>query len=155
VTAVALDTNVLVYAEGIERAAADRTKIKQSRELLRTLADARVRVVAPLQMLAEFHRVLTRRGEHKPAAANEVIERWMSRTDRVATDANVFAAAISLASDHGLQIFDAIILAGAAQATCDALLSEDLHAGFVWRGVEVINPFESAGEARLDRLLRV
>jgi predicted nucleic acid-binding protein len=43
--------------------------------------------------------------------------------------------------DHGMQVFDAIILATAAQAERPLLLSEDFEDGFVWRGVTVANSF--------------
>ncbi|HWF78051.1 MAG TPA: hypothetical protein VN694_12835 [Caulobacteraceae bacterium] len=69
-------------------------------------------------------------------------------------DDAVFAAALGLAADHHLQIFDAIILAGAASARCDGLLSEDLHDGFAWRGVAVLNPFRPENAGKLRQWLR-
>ena len=48
---------------------------------------------------------------------------------------------MDLAADHGLSIWDAVIVAGAAQAGCRLLLSEDLQNGFTWQGVTVVNPF--------------
>ena len=50
-------------------------------------------------------------------------------------------AALDLAVNHRLSIFDAIILHAAAQANCRLLLSEDLQPGFVWQGTVVVNPF--------------
>jgi len=40
-----------------------------------------------------------------------------------------------------LRIWDAIVLATAAEAGCQMLLTEDLQAGFTWGGVTVVNPF--------------
>jgi predicted nucleic acid-binding protein len=153
VAVVALDTNVLVYAEGIERSPGDAAKVVRSRAILSELSAARARPIAPLQMLAELHRVLVRRAGLAPEAAGRSVERWANRMETVSTNASIFAEALSLSRDHALQVFDAIILAAAGDAGCDALLSEDMHDGFVWRGVEVINPFQPAGEARLARLL--
>jgi predicted nucleic acid-binding protein len=34
-----------------------------------------------------------------------------------------------------------LILAVTAEAGCRVLLSEDMHEGFTWRGVTVVNPF--------------
>lgn len=152
-TALALDTNVLVYAEGLVRQPDDDAKVVRSRAVLRQLITARVRPVAPIQVLAELHQVLMRHGGLTPASASHAIGAWRDRTDVVSTDGDVFAGALSLTRDHGLQVFDAIVLAGAAEASCEALLSEDVHDGFVWRGVQVINPFQAAGEARLGRIL--
>ena len=57
------------------------------------------------------------------------------------TTETVLDAALALSSAHRLRIFDAVILAAAAEAGCHQLLTEDMHNGFVWRGVEVVNPF--------------
>ena len=47
------------------------------------------------------------------------------------------------------------MLAAAEAAGAHLLLSEDLHDGFVWRGVTVSNPFApAASKAALDRFLR-
>lgn len=47
----------------------------------------------------------------------------------------------ALAAGHGLQIWEAIILAVSAEARCRLLLSEDMQDGFTWRGLTVVNPF--------------
>jgi len=52
--------------------------------------------------------------------------------------------ATDLASDHGLTIWDSVILAASAEAQCRLLLSEDLQDGFTWGGVTVTNPFAPA-----------
>ena len=150
---VALDTNVLAYAEGVERAPADAEKVRQSRSLMSRLTAHDVRPVAPFQALAELHRLLVRRCRHTPSQASEVVEQWMARVDPVATSEEGLSAALSLAADHGLQIFDALILAAAAETMCSALLTEDLQDGFRWRGVEIINPFSAAATAKLGALL--
>jgi predicted nucleic acid-binding protein len=153
VRAIALDTNVLVYAEGVERTPADVEKIRQSRDLMRQLTASHSRPTVPLQVLAELHHVLVRRDGRTSGAARRIAENWISRTNVAAGNTDTFVAALSLAADHGLQIFDSLILATAADAGCDALLSEDLHDGFVWRGVEVINPYAVGGRKRLARLI--
>jgi predicted nucleic acid-binding protein len=50
-------------------------------------------------------------------------------------------AALELAEQHGLNIWDAIILSVSASAGCRLLLSEDMQHGFEWRGVTIINSF--------------
>jgi predicted nucleic acid-binding protein len=50
-------------------------------------------------------------------------------------------AALNLASEHRLQIWDAVILSAASSAGCRLLLSEDLQDGFTWNGLTVVNPF--------------
>jgi predicted nucleic acid-binding protein len=61
--------------------------------------------------------------------------------------------ATDLASDHGLTIWDSVVLAASAEAECRLLLSEDLQEGFTWRGVTVTNPFAPALHPLLAALL--
>lgn len=150
---VALDTNILVYAEGVERAADDAAKILQSRRLMRRFADARARTVVAAQTLAELHNVLVRRRRLSPSDASMAVRGWIERADVVATSVATLDAALDLTSAHGLPIFDAVILAAAAEGRCDLLLSEDFQDGFAWRGVVVTNPFGPAPDRRLARIL--
>jgi len=150
---VALDTNILAYAEGVERVAADLSKIETSRRLTRRLLDAQVRTVVPVQALAELHNVLVLRSRVSRAAASTQVALWLDRAEIVASSGLTLQAALDLAADHRLQIFDALIVAAAVEARCDLLLSEDLHDGFSWRGVAVSNPFGPSPDRRLAPLL--
>ena len=72
----------------------------------------------------------------------------------VANNDVAFRAAIDLATDHSLQIWDALIINVAAEAGCTLLLSEDIQPGFAWRGVTVANPFADPLEPTLARALQ-
>jgi predicted nucleic acid-binding protein len=61
---------------------------------------------------------------------------------------------MDLAIDHGLQIWDALIMAVAAGNRCRLLLSEDLQNGFIWRGVTVVNPFGASVSPLLETILQ-
>jgi predicted nucleic acid-binding protein len=150
---IALDTNVLVYSEGLERGPADRAKIVVSQGLLEALLVSGEGWVIPAQALAELHSVLVRRGRETPAQASATVSRLSRLCDVAPTSPQVLTAALALAGDHGIQIYDAIILACAVEAGCDLLLSEDMHDGFAWRGVTVINPFRQVPDARIASLL--
>lgn len=150
---LALDTNVLVYAEGFERAPEDAAKIATSQHLMRRLLEDRIRPVVAVQALAELHRFTVRRQRRSPRHATEVVRSWIVRADIVGNSTTVMDAALELSADHGLQIFDAIIVAAAVEARCDLILSEDLQDGFAWRGVIVTNPFGAAPDRRVGRLL--
>jgi predicted nucleic acid-binding protein len=65
-----------------------------------------------------------------------------------------FQAALDLTVDHQLPMWDALILAVAAENHCRLLLSEDFHNGFTWRGVTVVNPFTEPRAPLLTGLLR-
>ena len=137
---VALDTNVLVYAEALVLNLADRPKVQRIEAMLPALSMAGL--VIPVQALGELFSVLTRRGGFARDAAGERARDWVESAVAVpATDMATMATAQDLSARHGLQIWDAVILAAAAEAGASLLLSEDMQDGFTWRGVTVANPF--------------
>jgi predicted nucleic acid-binding protein len=148
---LALDTNVIAYAEGIERAPEDRAKCAIALRLLTRSSDETM--IVARQTLAELHAVLVRKTRLPPAKASDRVREWATQLELTDTNAAVFAAALDLAGDHGLQIYDSLILAAAVEARCDLLLTEDLQDGFAWRGVVVSNPFGPSPDPRLARLL--
>lgn len=150
---IALDTNVLVYSEGLERAPTDRAKIMLSQVLLEALSVSGEDLVIPAQALAELHSVLVRRGGRTPTQASTTVSRLSRLCDVAPTSPQALTAALALAGDHGLQIYDAIILACAVETGCDLVLSEDMQDGFGWRGVTVTNPFRQFPEPRIATLL--
>ena len=149
---LALYTNVMAYAEGLIVAPGDAAKHDAALKLVEASAD--IEMALARQALAELHRLLGRKGGHTNSECSRRVRLWTERAALVDTGEAVFEAALDLAADHGLQIFDALILASAAEARCDLLLSEDLQDGFGWRGVVVSNPFGGAPDARLGRLLK-
>lgn len=61
-------------------------------------------------------------------------------------------AALDLVASRGLQVWDAVILAAAAEANCGVLLSEYTQHGFTWGGVTVVNPFAAEPHPLLARI---
>lgn len=132
---VALDTNVLAYAEGTNGAA----KKEAALELIQKLPQRST--VLPAQTLGELFNVLVRKARRPAASARSAILSWQDAFPVFDTSAAVITSAADLATDHQLSIWDAVVLATAAEAECRLLLSEDLQEGFTWRGVTVTNPF--------------
>jgi predicted nucleic acid-binding protein len=124
-----------------------------ARQVVLRLGDEPVRAVVALQSLGELHQVLSRKLRFSKSEAGRRVRAWRATFDVAITSEAVFEAALDLAADHQLQIYDAIILAAAVDARCDLLLSEDLQDGFAWRGCVVANPFADTLEPRLARLL--
>ena len=112
-------------------------------------------VVLPAQTLGELFNVLVRKAKRRPALARAAILSWRDAYPIAETSAAVMVNATDLASDHGLTIWDSVVLAASAEAGCRLLLSEDLQEGFTWRGVTVTNPFAQALHPLLAALLTV
>jgi predicted nucleic acid-binding protein len=132
---IALDTNILIYAEGLN----DPARKRQARDLIASLA--RADVVLSVQVAGELFQVLVRKSGRTPAEARTIVEGWQELYGRVPTGERAFAEAMALAAAHGLDIWDSCIVAAAAEAGCRVLLSEDLSDGFTWRGLTIVNPF--------------
>jgi len=144
----ALDTNILVYAEGLNGA----PKKAVALELIGRLpGDSGV---LPAQVLGELFSVLVRKARQTPRAARTAILRWQDAFPIIDTSAAVLTAAADLAADHKLGIWDAVIFSAAVAADCRLLLSEDFQDGFTWHGVTVVNPFATKPHALLETLIR-
>jgi predicted nucleic acid-binding protein len=144
---VALDTNILAYAEGINGA----ERRDSTLDLVRSLPQEAT--VVPVQVLGELFNVLVRKAGKSRADARDALLSWRDAFPVIATSPEIMQAAADLATDHQLGIWDAVILSAASHAGCRLLLSEDLHEGFTWGGVTVVNPFTSPRHALLGALL--
>ncbi|HET7921809.1 MAG TPA: PIN domain-containing protein [Gammaproteobacteria bacterium] len=144
---VALDTNVLAYAEGVGSA----EKQRQSLGLLEAVDASSV--VLPAQVLGELFRVLTGKAGRKAGDARDAVLGWADAFAVADSTWSAFGAAFDLSADHGLSIWDALILSVAAEQKCRVLLSEDLQHGFTSRGVTVINPYAKPKHPLVTALL--
>ena len=144
---LALDTNILAYAEGVNGADMRRTAL----ELIEKLPGNGV--LLPVQTLGELFSVLVRKAGRPPAKARKAMLSWQDAFSLIETSAEVMFAAADLATDHQLSIWDAVILSAAAEGGCRLLLSEDLQEGFTWKGVTVTNPFAPKKHELLTALL--
>jgi len=144
---VALDTNVLAYAEGVN--GIDKRDVVL--DLLRNLP--KEAAVIPVQVLGELFNVLTHKAGRSRADAREAILSWRDAFPVAETTPDVMLAAADLATDHQFGIWDAVILTVASQAGCRLLLSEDLQDGFTWAGTTIANPFASPRHALLESLV--
>jgi predicted nucleic acid-binding protein len=144
---VAIDTNVLAYAEGVNGAAMRDAAL----DILQKLPPGST--VLPVQTLGELFNVLVRKARQSPAYACNAILTWRDAFPVIGTSAAALVAATELAANHQLGIWDAVILASSAEAQCRLLLSEDLQEGFTWSGVTVTNPFSPTKHPLLAALL--
>ncbi len=132
---VALDSNVLVYAEGLT----EDYRNELSQNIIAAISPDQL--VIPIQSISETFFWLIKRAKLPRTHASERARYWLSNYAAQAVTEDVMVDALDLVSIHGLQVFDAIILACSEQSRASVLLSEDMQHGFRWRGVTVINPF--------------
>lgn len=144
---VAVDTNVLAYAEGMNGPSSKASAL----QVLEALPPESTFI--PVQVLGELFNVLVRKAAWSRAKAGAAILSWGDAFPLIETSNEAMLAASDLAGAHQLGIWDAVILSAAADARCRLLLSEDLQDGFTWRGVTVANPFAPSRHPLLDALM--
>jgi predicted nucleic acid-binding protein len=129
------DTNVLVYAASSE------AKRRIANECLGR------RGLASVQVLNEFVHVTRRKFRHDWPQVDLALGLFRAALDDVVpVTLNTHAGAMTLAREHGLSFFDALIVAAAQEAGCDTLYTEDMQHGRRFGGLTVVNPFlEAAG----------
>ena len=144
---VAIDSNVLAYAEGVNGT--------QNRDAAIALLQALPpeSTLVPVQALGELFAVLVRKARKSRADAAAAVLSWGDAFPLIETSNDVLLAATDLAQAHQLSLWDAVMLSAAADARCRLLLSEDLQEGFTWRGVTVTNPFASRRHPLLEALI--
>lgn len=125
-----LDTNVLVYAvsEGPRTAVAE--------ELLAAGHSVGV------QSLNEFVDVARRKLKMDSASIESALSSFRALCgEAVPVVLATHDRALKIARRHGLNIYDALIVAAAVEAGCSILYSEALQAGRKIDGLKITNPF--------------
>jgi predicted nucleic acid-binding protein len=125
-----LDTNILIYAQQ------DGAKAERARALLAEGG------VVSVQVLNEFAAVAHRKLGKSWDDIGEAIEDVLALVEApLPLTTTLHAEARALAAHHGFAFYDALIVAAATEAGCDALLSEDLQDGRALGGLTIVNPF--------------
>jgi len=143
---VALDSNILIYAE-LEP---DSEKGTRSADLiLRVAHDG----VIPVQVLGEYLRFIQRR---VPAAFEQAIRQvsiYQAAFLTPPTTAAIIDAASALAHAHRMQLWDCVVCSASARAGAKVLLTEDMQDGRVLDGLRLVNPFVPGNIGAIDALL--
>ena len=143
----AIDTNILVYAEGVN--GLDRRQAALN--VLRRLPIAAA--LLPIQALGELYNVLIRKAGYAAGDARARLVGWSMSYPTADTTRSALIAAADLAATNRLGIWDSIMIAVAAENGCQLLLSEDVQDGFIWSGLTVANPFAAIPHPLLTALL--
>ena len=145
-TRVALDSNVLIYAE-----------LEPESEKGRSAADLILRAardgVVPAQVLGEYLRFVQRR---MPAAFEQAIQQTSIYQAAFLTPPTTHATinkASELSRAHGMQLWDCVVCAASLDAGAKVLLTEDMQDGRTIDGLRLINPFDAANAEAVEALL--
>jgi predicted nucleic acid-binding protein len=140
---VFIDTNILVYS--LDQA--DPTKQKTARSILRSLQndDGDVGVIST-QVLQEFYVVCTAKLKVDPLLAKAIV-RSLTGFETVDITPQLILDGIDCSILYQLSFWDSLIVATAAAAQCDRILTEDLSHGQVICGVRIENPFVQSNPA--------
>jgi predicted nucleic acid-binding protein len=147
-TRVALDSNILIYAE-LEPESEKGTRAANL--ILRAASDG----VIPAQVLGEYLRFVQRR---VPAAFAEVIRQasvYRTLFLTPPTTSAVIDKASELARHHHIQLWDCVICTASVDAGAKVLLTEDMQDGRVIEGLRLMNPFAAANEQAIAAIWTV
>lgn len=135
---VFVDTNVLVYAHGVDESD---PRASRARQVLAPLWKSDTGVVST-QVLQEFYSVATRK--HKlslPKKQARTIVAAYADWCAVNTDIALIVSASKLEETHTLSWRDALIIEAALRAGATKLMSEDLQHGQRFGDLVIENPF--------------
>jgi len=136
VSKIFIDTNILVYTLDNK----DKEKKKKAREVLKKIIDSYQAVIST-QVIKEFYVVATKKLNIDPIIVKNIIHNFHN-IEIVNNDLEVIEQAIDISVISQLPFWDSLIIAAAERANCEYIISEDINAGQIYRGVELINPFE-------------
>jgi predicted nucleic acid-binding protein len=142
-----LDSNILVYAFDLHE--------QRRRELARALLDAVVARDCPLavQTIGEFYSAATKKLKLTPMSVAADAELFLTSFETYSYSANAMKRGLEEAARGRLSLWDAVLLASAAEAGCILLLSEDMQDGLRFGSLTVANPFGPEGFSERVRLL--
>ncbi|MDR3510971.1 MAG: PIN domain-containing protein [Caulobacteraceae bacterium] len=129
-----LDTNVLLYLVGLNPAKAERAEA--------LVAEGGV---ISVQVLDEMANVGCRKMLLSWSEVHALLDTLRDLLDVRPMTVAVHEVGLGLAEKYKLSIYDAMIVASALEAECDALWSEDMHNGLLVDGrLRIVNPFEGS-----------
>ena len=134
ISSASLDTNILIYA-------ADNSSPQKQEacdDLIEKLIAVRGRL--PLQCLNEFYSLTTRRAILAPAQAETIVQHLLKSLVIIPPTIADTILAMRMQQQHGIQFFDALLMATALHAGCTYFLTEDMQDGRNYDGITVRNP---------------
>ncbi len=130
-----IDTNILVYTLDPRNS----QKHLKARNFLQNAIKEHNPVIST-QVLKEFYVVATVKLKADPVAVKAILHNFQN-LEIVNNDFELIEQAIDISISAKLSFWDSLIIAAAEKAQCEAVFSEDLNPGQLYRGIRLINPF--------------
>lgn len=133
-----LDTNLFVY----HLDASDPAKQAKAEHLIRRALEQGDACIS-FQVVQECLNVMLRKAQVRlsPEQARAYLDAVLLPLVQVPARADLYHRALDLQSRWQLGFYDALIVAGALQAGCTSLLSEDMQHGQRIESLTILNPF--------------
>lgn len=144
---VFIDSNILIYAATDQ----DLRKKRIAAVVLENAMENSTGVIS-LQVLREFANVLYRKSDFPHETIRKMVDSFYRAFVCAEESKAILECGMEIKSKHGLQLYDALVVATAKAAGCDTVYSEDMGDGVSYEGVKVVDPFkESAPRNRRGR----
>jgi predicted nucleic acid-binding protein len=127
-------------------------KAKRARDVIARAMRAGSSILL-LQSLAEFSSVAIRKARMPVEQIRVAIDAWRAVLPVQAADDSDLTAALDAVKTKRMSFWDAMLWASAQRAGVRHLLTEDLQDRFELHGVTFVNPFETANDTLIDRIL--
>ncbi len=133
-----IDTNVFIY----HLDASDSRKQAIAERIIRQALTGGNACIS-YQVIQEFLNVSTRKFAQPLTApeAKRYLDTALAPLCEVFPSVALYGEALGISSRWGLSFYDSLIVAGAAEAGCELLLTEDLQDGQRIRDLQIVNPF--------------
>ena len=137
---VFFDSNVLIYIAINQDSAKKETALR----LVASAIASRNGYIS-LQVLRELANCMFKKSKDPIERIKETLSGF-DALDCLVESRELLARGIEIKARHGIQFYDALIVAAAEAAGCDTLYSEDMGDGRTYGGVRVVNPFRGTGK---------
>jgi len=137
VSKIFIDTNLIVYT-------LDKSNVykqERARNIIRKIVDVHQLVIST-QVIKEFYVVAINKMKADPIIVKNIIHNFRNM-EIVTNDLELIEQAIDISVISQISFWDSLIIAAAEKANCEYIFSEDLNPGQTYRGVLVVNPFET------------
>lgn len=133
-----LDTNLFVYSFDTSAPEKQKVSIEIIQQSLQNL-DA----VISTQVVQEFLHVATRkfRVPLRASDARAYLQKVLMPLCSVYPSQELYEEALAVSATTGFSFYDSLVVAGALQASCEVLLTEDMQHGQRIRNLQIQNPF--------------